>query len=165
MYLHISLIQCCRYLCGNRCICTDLIFAVADAFFETDVSALAWYSLLQMLFLESMYLQLTFLRTCRYFQACLSCKLHLHLAFSMTWVCFPQKFCILSLPFLHLADTPNWIFASSLPENPLSQILLNISRVHSLHGLSRYIPYKNWYKKFERIWNERWRHLKRKFLC
>ena len=23
---------------------------------------------------------------------------------------------------------------------------------------------KNWYKKFERIWSERWRHLERKFL-
>ena len=39
MYLHISLIQCCRYLCGNRCICTDLIFAVVDNFFVIVVSA------------------------------------------------------------------------------------------------------------------------------
>ena len=50
MYLHISLIQCCRYLCGNRCICTGLIFAVADAFFETDVSATCFSSNLQILF-------------------------------------------------------------------------------------------------------------------
>ena len=50
MYLHISLIQCCRYLCDNRCICTALIFIVADAFFETDVSATYFSLNLQMLF-------------------------------------------------------------------------------------------------------------------
>ena len=27
------------------------------------------------------------------------------------------------------------------------------------------LPTKNWYKKFERIWSERWWHLERKFLC
>ena len=56
MYLHISLIQCCRYLCGNRCICTGLIFAVADIFFETDVSATYFSLNLQILFsLSVMY--------------------------------------------------------------------------------------------------------------
>ena len=56
MYLHISLIQCCRYLCGNRCICTGLIFAVADAFFETDVSATYFSLNLHILFsLSVMY--------------------------------------------------------------------------------------------------------------
>ena len=50
MYPPISLIQCCRYLCGNRCICTALIFAVADAFFETDVSATYFSLNLQILF-------------------------------------------------------------------------------------------------------------------
>ena len=50
MYLHISLIQCCRYLCDNRCICTALIFIVADAFFETDVSATYFSLNLQILF-------------------------------------------------------------------------------------------------------------------
>ena len=49
MYLHISLIQCCRYLCGNRCICTGLIFAVADALFLTNVSATCFSSNLQIL--------------------------------------------------------------------------------------------------------------------
>ena len=33
MYLHISFIQCCRCLYGNRCIYTGLIFAIADALF------------------------------------------------------------------------------------------------------------------------------------
>ena len=39
-----------RYLCGNRCICTGLIFAVADIFFETDVSATYFSLNLQILF-------------------------------------------------------------------------------------------------------------------
>ncbi len=56
MYLHISLIQCCRYLCGDRCICTGLIFAVADTFFETDVSVTYFSLNLQILFsLSVMY--------------------------------------------------------------------------------------------------------------
>ena len=92
----ICLRRCFFYSC---CICTGLIFTVADAHFGINVSTRLWYSLLQMLFLESMYPQLAFLQTCRYFSSCLSCKLHLHLAFSMTWGCFPQKFCILNLFF------------------------------------------------------------------
>ena len=56
MYLNISLIQCCRYLCGNRCICNPLIFAVADALFLTNVSATCFSLNLQMLFsLSIMY--------------------------------------------------------------------------------------------------------------
>ena len=56
MYLHTSLIQCCRYLCSNRCICKALIFSVADAFFLTDVSATCSSLNLQMLFsLPGMY--------------------------------------------------------------------------------------------------------------
>ena len=38
IYLYHGVICLCRCLCGNRCICKVLIFAVADAFFETDVS-------------------------------------------------------------------------------------------------------------------------------
>ena len=50
------LFGCCRYLCGNRCICTGLIFAVADAFFETDVSVTYFSLNLQILFsLSVMY--------------------------------------------------------------------------------------------------------------
>ena len=49
MYLHISLIQCCRYLCGNRCICKTLIFSVTDALFLTNVSATCFSSNLQIL--------------------------------------------------------------------------------------------------------------------
>ena len=49
MYLHISLIQCCRYLCSNRCICKTLIFSVTDALFLTNVSATCFSSNLQIL--------------------------------------------------------------------------------------------------------------------
>ena len=50
MYLYPGVICLYRYLCGNRCICTGLIFAVADAFFETDVSATYFSLNLQILF-------------------------------------------------------------------------------------------------------------------
>ena len=87
MYLHISLIQCCRCLCGNRCICTGLIFAVADALLAAVVSATYVSLNLQILFiLPGMYN------------------------------------CIYILPFLGLEDTPFVNFASSILENPLSQI-------------------------------------------
>ena len=49
MYLHFSLIQCCRYLCGNRCIYKALIFIVADALFGLNVSATCFSSNLQIL--------------------------------------------------------------------------------------------------------------------
>ena len=112
------------YFSGIWCIYILGLFATADAFLTTDVSALPWYSLSQMLFFRPMYLQLAFLRTCRYFSACLSCTiastscffwdlkilpsqiLHLHLTFSITWGCFSLKFCILNLYFLDLVDTP-----------------------------------------------------------
>ena len=127
MYLHISLIQCCRYLCGNRCICTGLIFAVADAFFETDVSATYFSLNLQILFsLFVMY------------------KLHLHLAFSMPCGYSLVKMCILNLLFLCFTDTPHQNFASSIPKNPLSQIsspisfaLLVTSQLEPIHYLQK----------------------------
>ena len=50
MYLYPRFICYCRCFCGNRCICTGLIFAVADAFFETDVSTTYFSLNLQMLF-------------------------------------------------------------------------------------------------------------------
>ena len=49
MYLHIPLIQCCRYLCGNRCICKTLIFSVTDALFLTNISATCFSLSLQIL--------------------------------------------------------------------------------------------------------------------
>ena len=141
-----------------RCICTDLIFAVADAFVATVVSAIPWYSLLQMLFFRPMYLHLSLFMTCRCFSACLSCLnciyilpflgledtsfanfsstphvfydpqmllieiMHPLLALSITCRYSSVKLCILYLLFPWLADTSLWNFASSISENPLSQI-------------------------------------------
>ena len=185
MYLHYFDIRRCRCSFGSCCICNPLIFAVADALLEANVSALPWYSPLQMLFFRLMYLQLAFLWTYRCFLHCLSCTiastsclfydlrmlpaeiLHPQPVLSITCRYSPQKFCILNLLFPCPADTSHRNLASSIPKNPLSQISsFNIlwalftpwpEPIHSLQ--------KNWYKKFERIWSERWRHLERKFLC
>ena len=126
-------------------------------FLGSDVSISWVYLLSQMLFWQLMYLHCLDIHCCRCsfldqyicnllffeladtFNPACHVQLHLHLAFSITWGYSPQKFCILNLPFLHLADTPNWIFASSLPENPLSQIS---PLFFELHDLSRYITYK-----------------------
>ena len=50
MYLYHEVICLYRCLCGKHCICTGLIFAVTDAFFETDVSATYFSLNLQILF-------------------------------------------------------------------------------------------------------------------
>ena len=50
MYLYHGVICLCRCLCGNRCICTGLIFTIADALLGTNVSATCSSLNLQMLF-------------------------------------------------------------------------------------------------------------------
>ena len=50
MYLYSGFICCRRCFFDNWCICTALIFIVADAFFETDISATYFSLNLQMLF-------------------------------------------------------------------------------------------------------------------
>ena len=50
MYLYHGVICLCRCFCGNRCICTGLIFTVADALLVTDVSATCFSLNLQILF-------------------------------------------------------------------------------------------------------------------
>ena len=148
MYLYSRFIRLCRCSFGSWCICKTLIFSVADTLFGINVSTRLWYSLLQMLFWESMYLQLTFLRTCRYFSACLSCTiastsclfwdlkilplqiLHLHPTFSITWRCSPVKLRILNLLFQCFADAPIKILhlqspiADIVARYPLSSIYL-----------------------------------------
>ena len=112
MYLHISLIQCCRYLCGNRCIYKALIFIVADALFGINVSATCFSSNLQILLsLPVMYNCIcilpflgfkdtpfaNFASTSHIFDnvKMLPSKItHLQLAFSMLCGCSPSKFCI-----------------------------------------------------------------------
>ena len=165
LYLHWLNICCCRCSFGSWCICNPLIFAVADALLAADVSAIPWYSLLQMLFWGPAYLQLALLWTCRCFSAYLSCTiasasclfwdlrilpsqiLHLHPTFSITWRCSPSKFCI----FNPLEST----IADIVARYPLSSIYFTT--------WANTLLTKNWYKKFERIWSERWRHLERKF--
>ena len=148
MYLHISLIQCCRYLCGNRCICTPLIFIVADALFGINVSVTCFSSNLQILFsLPGMY-------NCIYISPFLKREDASHwkyaslLALSMPCRYFPQKFCILNPLKSTIADIAAHYSLSPIP--------LELEPIHYLQ--------KNWYKKSERIWNERWWHLERKFL-
>ena len=75
--------------------------------------------------------------------------LHLHPTFLITWRCSPSKFCIFNALKSTIADI--------VAQYPL---LLFTSQLEPIHYLQ-----KNWYKKFERIWSERWRHLERKFLC
>ena len=117
MYLHISLIQCCRYLCGNRCICTPLIFIVADALFGINVSVTCFSSNLQILFsLPGMYNCICILPFLKpedasfanfasaphvfYNVKMLLIEItHLQLALSITGGYTPQKLCILNLPF------------------------------------------------------------------
>ena len=50
MYLYHGVICLCRCLSGNRCICTGLIFTIADALLGTNVSATYFSLNLQMLF-------------------------------------------------------------------------------------------------------------------
>ena len=139
MYLYHGVICLCRYLCGNRCICTGLIFTVADALLVTDVSATCSSLDLQMLFsLPGMYN------------------------------------CIYILLFLGFKDTSFANFASTSHVFDNVRMLL-IEILHPQPALSKPCGYftawgntlltKNWYKKFERIWSERWWHLERKFLC
>ena len=122
MYLHIPLIQCCRYLCGNRCICKTLIFSVTDALFLTNVSATCFSSNLQILLsLPVMYnciYILPFLwpedasrrnfasSTCSFhnLQILPSKILHPQLALSMPCRYFPQKFGIFNPQKFTIAD-------------------------------------------------------------
>ena len=145
MYLHTSLIQCCRYLCGNRCICKALIFSVADAFFLTEVSATCSSLNLQMLFsLPGMY-------NCIYILLFLEFKdtsfanfastshifdnmrmflieiLHPQPALSIPCGCSPSKFCI----FNALKSTITDIVA----QYPLLLFTSQLDPIHSLQKI------------------------------
>ena len=149
MYLQSLDIRCCRCTFLDQCICNLLFFELADAF-----------------------------------QPVYHIQLHLHLAFSITWGYSPQKFCILNPLFLHLADTSRRNFVSStcpfytLQIHPTEFLHPHFQKIHYRRYLSHNILcvlftsqlepihylQKNWYKKFERIWNGRWWHLERKLL-
>ena len=139
MYLHVSVICLRRYSFDNWYICNSLIFAVVDALFQSNVSATCFSLNLQMLFSPPVMYN-----------------------------------CIYTLPFLVLEDTSfaNFASASHVFDN-VRMLLIEI--LHPQLALSMLCGYftawgntlltKNWYKKFERIWSERWWHLERKFLC
>ena len=156
MYLHISLIQCCRYLCGNRCIYKTLIFAIADA----AVVSATYVSLnLQMLFsLPVMYnciYILSFLGFKDTSFANLASTSHVfdnvrmlpskipHPVLSIPCRYSPQKFCILNPLFLHLADTSRRNFASStypfytLQIHPTEFLHPHFQKIH----YHKYLPY------------------------
>ena len=106
-------------------------------FLAPHVSAIPWYSLLQMLFFRPMYLHLSLFMTCRCFSACLSCTIastsclfwdlrilpsqifHLHPTFSMICRCFSSKFCIFNLRKSIIAD----IFTKIISTTPAKQSL------------------------------------------
>ena len=168
---------------GTSCIYTSRLFSVVDIFVIIVVSALPWYSFLQMLFFRPMYLQLALLWTCRCFSVCLA---WLNCIYILLFLGFKDTSFANFASTSHVFDNVRMLFieilhpqpALSRPcgyspikmcilENPLSQIsppisfkLLFTSQLEPIYCLQ-----KNWYKKFERIWSERWRHLERKFLC
>ena len=165
MYLYHEVICLYRCLCGNWCICKTLIFSVADALFLTNVSVTCFSSNLQILLsLPVMYNCIcilpflgfkdtpfaNFASTSHIFDnvKMLPSKItHPQLALSMLCGCSSSKFCIFNPLKSTIADITQYS-SSSLT-----------SWSEPIHDLQ-----KNWYKKFERIWSERWRHLERKFL-
>ena len=167
MYLQNLDIHRCRCSFLDRYICKTLIFTVADALLATNVSAPCFSLNLQILFTPPV------MYNCIYILPFLGFEDTLFANFASTFHIF-DNMRILLIEILHpqLAfSTPCryscWNFASSISKNPSSQILpINILWVlyASLTEPIHYLQ-KNWYKKFERIWNGRWWHLERKFLC
>ena len=140
MYLHISLIQCCRYLCGNRCICKTLIFSVTDALFLTNVSATCFSSNLQIL------LSLPVMYNCICILPFLGFKDTPFANFASTSHIFdnvkmlPSKITHPQLAFSMLCGCSHQNFASSIPYRRYRR---SISfEFYLLHNLSQYITYK-----------------------
>ena len=128
------------YFSGIWCIYILSLFTVADAFLTTDVSALPWYSLLQMLFWESIHLQLAFFELVDAFQPAYHVQLHLHLSFSRTWGYFLFKFYICIPRFLWPADAFHQNFASST----CSFYDLQILPIKIMHLQSSKISYRRY---------------------
>ena len=132
------------------------------------------YSLVQILFWQLMYLQYLDIYCCRCSfgdqRICDLLFFELADAFQPAW----HVNCICILLFLGFKDTSfaNFASASHVFDN-VRMLLIEI--LHPQPALSKPCGYftawgntlltKNWYKKFERLWSERWWHLERKFLC
>ena len=161
MYLYPEFICCRRCFFDNWCICTALIFIVADALLGINTSATCFSSNLQIL------LNLLIMYNCIYILLFLGFKdtsfanfastshvfdnvwmllikiLHLQPTLSIPCRYSPVKLCICILLFQCFAGTPHQNFASSIPQNPLSQISPQISfAFYLLYGLSRHLTYK-----------------------
>ena len=122
LYLQWFNVRCCRCSFCNCCICTALIFIVADTFFETDVSTTYFSLNLQMLF------SLPIMYNCICILHYLGFKDTSFANFTSTSHVFDNVRMLL-IEILHpqlalsmLADTPHQHFASLIPENLLSQI-------------------------------------------
>ena len=140
MYLYHGVICLCRCLCGNRCICTGLIFAVADTLFLTNVSATCFSLSLQiLLILPVMY-------NCICILPFLGFKDTSFANFASTSHIFdnvkmlPSKITHPQLALSMLCGCSHQNFASSIPYRRYRR---SISfEFYLLHNLSQYITYK-----------------------
>ena len=166
MYLQALDIRYCRCSFLDRCIYKALIFIVADALFGINVSATCFSSNLQIL------LSLPVMYNCICILPFLGFKDTPFANFASTSHIFdnvkmlPSKIThptcsfnalrILHIKILHL-QSPKIHYRKYLSHNILC--VLFTSQLEPIHYLQ-----KNWYKKFERIWNGRWWHLERRLL-
>ena len=122
MYLYHGVICLCRCLSGNRCICTGLIFTIADALLVTDVSATCFSLNLQILFSLPIIYKCIYILSFLVFEdasfanfvstshAFYNLKMllieimHPQLALSMTCRYSSSKFCIFNLRKSAIAD-------------------------------------------------------------
>ena len=126
LYLHWLNICCCRCSFLGRCICTSLIFAVADTFFETDVSATYFSLNLQILF------SLPIMYNCIYILPFLGFKDTPFANFASTSHVF-DNVKMLPIKILHLQS----------PKIHYRRYRRSISfEFYLLHNLSQYITYK-----------------------
>ena len=148
MYLHCLDIHCCRYFFWDRCICNLLFFKLADAFQPTHhVNCICILPYLG--FKDTSFANFT--STSHVFdnvRMLLIEILHPQLVLSMLCGYSSSTFCIF--------NSRKPIITDIAAQYPLSSIYFTT--------WANTLLTKNWYKKFERIWSERWRHLERKFL-
>ena len=114
MYLHHVIICCCRYSFGSWCICTTLIFSVADALSLPNVSATCSSLNLQILF------SLLDLYNCIYILLFLGFKDTSFANFASTSHVFDNVWMLL-IKILHL-QSPQIHYLRYLPKYPLRSI-------------------------------------------
>ena len=156
MYLYHGVICLCRCLCGNRCICTGLIFTVADALLITDISAICFSLNLQILFSPPIICKCIYILSFLVFEDASFANfvstshafynlrmllieiLHPQLALSMLCGCSPSKFCIFKPLESIIADIatqyPLLLFTSQL--EPIHYLQKNDIRNSSEYGVS-----------------------------